>query len=292
MLHDVNPSVARLIWRELEAVNSVTYFSPESRRASKDLALRGFWMGYFANRAAPLGAVAAGPVEATFFNFHPAMVRRALPEAWTLATPERILAARSRSAAAAIRRHVPTADDVCTQLLPLLLRAIDGAVGAGRPLFAANRDLSCAGEVIESVWQACTTLREHRGDGHVALLVEAELDGCEAHVLYAATEPVAPEALRDNRGWSTREWEDAVARLRHRGLLTTAGEPTESGRELREHIEGRTDKLAAAPYAALARGELDDLLRLARLVARPIVLSGEIPFPNPMGLPGPPSATC
>jgi len=34
-----------------------TYFAPESRAAADACGLRGFWMGYFAFRAAPLGAV-------------------------------------------------------------------------------------------------------------------------------------------------------------------------------------------------------------------------------------------
>ena len=56
------------------------------RRVLRDVGLRGFWMGYpFVGRAAPLGAVGPAVVTATFFNFHPEMVRRAIPDAWLFA---------------------------------------------------------------------------------------------------------------------------------------------------------------------------------------------------------------
>ena len=48
---------ARDAWLRIESINAVTYFAPESRDAAKSAGLRGFWMGYFAFRAAPLGAV-------------------------------------------------------------------------------------------------------------------------------------------------------------------------------------------------------------------------------------------
>lgn len=53
-------------------------------------------MGYFAGRAAPLGDASLELVAATFFNLHPAMVARALPDAWQIATPTEIVDARSR----------------------------------------------------------------------------------------------------------------------------------------------------------------------------------------------------
>ena len=45
---------ARRLWRLIEAINGVTYFAPRCRDAMTDLGLKGFWMGYFAARAAPV----------------------------------------------------------------------------------------------------------------------------------------------------------------------------------------------------------------------------------------------
>jgi hypothetical protein len=283
----VESTVSRAIWRRLEAINAVTYFAPECRAAYTDLGLRGFWMGYFAGRAAPLGPVSADIVDATFFNFHPAMVRRAIPDAWTYASPAAIVTARASAAAAATRRLAPVVDAAGPALRPLLTRAIAHGDATGRPLFAANRAVARTSDETTDLWQAATTLREHRGDGHVLLLREAGLGGCEAHVLYAATESVDPSVLRDNRGWSTDDWDAASERLQQRGLLESPARPTRAGQQLRRHIELGTDDLAWQPYAALADEEIERILEYAARIAGTIAASGVIPFPNPIGLPLP-----
>ncbi len=279
---------SRTAWHHLETVNAVVYFSPECRDGLKNAGLRGFWMGYFAGRAAPMGAVSAGVVEATFYNFAPDMVRRSMPAAWTFAHPETVVAARGQAAAAALRRLAPGAEAHLPRVLPLLRRVVENGGAGGRPLFAANRDLSVSDD-LAGLWQVATTLREHRGDGHVVVLAEAEVDGCEAHVLFAATEGSPPDLYLDSRGWSAEDWESAVDRLRSRGLVTAEGAATPSGHELRAAIERRTDQLAMQPYAALSGEEVGAVIQSLAGVARTIVNAGEIPFPNPMGLPPPPA---
>ncbi|MEV5433216.1 hypothetical protein [Streptomyces sp. NPDC052701] len=281
----MDAAFARTVWQVLEPLHAVTYFAPESREANRAAGLRGFWMGYFASRAAPLGAVTAGVVEAAFFNFHPAMVRRAIPDAWGFAAPEAVLRARAGAATAALRRTAPSAADAAAGSVPSLERVIAAADGAGRPLFAANRALPTPEDPVGALWQAVTALREHRGDGHVAVLTAEGLDGCEAHVLLAACEGVPAAILRNNRGWSEEDWQAAAHRLTARRLLESSGHPTGEGRGLRAHIEARTDALAVRPYRALAATEAAQLIGLLRLPADQVLASGAIPFPNPMGLP-------
>ena len=60
---------ARSMWTHFEPVHAVTYFHPRARAAYEAVGLRGYWRGYFAGRAAPLGATEAAPVIAAFFNF-------------------------------------------------------------------------------------------------------------------------------------------------------------------------------------------------------------------------------
>ena len=79
---------ARRLWATLETLHDVTYFADGVRPAGVALGLKGFWMTYFAFRAAPLGAVPAAPVIAAFGGFHPAMVAKALPDAWSRTTPQ------------------------------------------------------------------------------------------------------------------------------------------------------------------------------------------------------------
>src|SRR5215469_11770901 len=97
-------TLARSMWQTLEPYHAMSYFAPEARQAYAEAGLKGFWMGYFASRAAALGPVPAEVVAATFYNFHPRMVARSIPDAWHFSTPERVLAARYHSAATALRR--------------------------------------------------------------------------------------------------------------------------------------------------------------------------------------------
>lgn len=151
------------MWKAIEPLHAVTYFSEECRTANKEVGLKGYWMGYFGSRGAPLGAVSAGTIEATFFGFHPARVRRAIPDAWGFASPERILAVRGAAAARALRRAFPGIEDVAAETAPQLHEVVMAADGAGRALFAANRDLPVPDDPVEALWQAATALREHRG---------------------------------------------------------------------------------------------------------------------------------
>ena len=128
----MNEHPARQLWKRLESIHAVTYFSPEPSEAHAAVGLRGFWMGYFGTRAAPLGAVAPGVVEATFFNFAPWKVRKAIPDAWTFAAPGTILEARRAGAAAALRRLHPEIGTVATSVAPRLGRDRGGG-RAGRP---------------------------------------------------------------------------------------------------------------------------------------------------------------
>jgi hypothetical protein len=269
------------MWRTLEPLHAVTYFADDCKAANKAVGLRGFWMGYFAARSAPLGSVGPSVVAATFYGFHPAMVRRAIPDAWTFASPAAVLAVRGRAAAGVLRRVAPDADRVAAATLPALRVAVAAAPVSGRALFAANRDLPEPEDPVEALWQAVTSLREHRGDGHVAVLLAEGIDGCEAHVLFAAQRGQPPQLWTANRGYDDADWTAAAARLAERGLLDGGGRLTAAGAVLREHVEARTDALAGAAYRSVADPE--SLRAALTHAAAAVAKSGEVPYPNPMG---------
>ncbi len=273
-------------WRNIELIHAVTYFAPESRDAWRAVGLRGFWMGYFAARAAPLGAVAPATVTATFFNFHPAMVGRAIPDAWGFAPPSDVVEARRSGAGRALRRMDPTIEPKARSLVVPLERVVLAADGPGRALFSANRALGSPDDPVEALWQACTCLREHRGDGHVAALTTGGLDGCEALVLFALSEDLPGALFRASRGWSDGEWDSALRRLEARGLVDR-GRISAEGFELRQWVERSTDRQAAPPYLVLGDEESVELHEGLRSLAGAVAARGEIPFPNPMGLPPP-----
>ncbi|MFI0485397.1 hypothetical protein [Actinomadura sp. 9N215] len=279
-------SIARDFWVVLEPLHSVTYFSPECIDGNKDVGLKGFWMGYFGSRGAPLGPAPSGVIEATFYGFHPGRVRRAVPDAWTFASPENILRMREATAAKALRRLAQGFDEVAAEAVPRLRTAVEAADAAGRTLFAANRDLTLPDDPVAALWQLATTLREHRGDGHVAVLTAEGLNGLEANVLASAVGNVPVELLLQSRGWSREEWDEAAEALAARGLVDGEG-ATEAGRSLRADIERRTDALAVPPYRAL--NDPGSLHRMLAPFTRAVVDGREMPFPNPIGLPRPPA---
>ncbi len=279
-------SIARQLWLRIETLHAVTYFADESRRAATAAGLRGFWMGYFGFRAAPLGAASAGVVEAAFANFAPRMVQRSIPDAWTFASPIELVVARTIAAADSLDRIVPALRDVADGVSDDLEAIVAAAGSTDRPLFAANRGVPALGEPLQRLWQACTTSREHRGDGHVIALAAADIDGCAAHRLIAAEQAIPHDVLQANRGWTDDEWLDAEARLHERALLSTDGSITAGGLALRARIEALTDELARAPIdGALTPGAQRNLLDRLTPFAAAVAASGVIPYPNPMGLP-------
>jgi hypothetical protein len=278
---------ARSMWRLLEPLHAVTYFAPETADAFRSAGTKGFWMGYFGGRAAPMGDAGASVVAATFFNFAPAMVARSVPDVWSFATPAQLLAARSSAATQALGRLLgPLADSPQVSAAAALgRRAVDGLVTAGRPLAAANASLPWPDDEVTVLWQAATVLREHRGDGHVAALVVEGLDGCQAHVSLAATGVVPRTVLQPNRGWTDEQWGDAEQTLAQRGWLDRDGRATDEGIAGRAAIEAATDRLASDPWERLGAGDTTALAQALAPLTRAVLASGVIPDVNPMGLP-------
>jgi len=279
--------IARRLWQCLETLHAVTYFGSRSHEAARDAGLKGFWMGYFGFRAAPLGAVGPAVVDSTFANFAPRMVARSVPDVWSFASPASLLDVRRSAAVAELRAAVPDIESVAANTIDRLGAVVDAAPVIGRPMFAANAVLEPGGDPVGRLWQHATSLREHRGDGHVASLVAAGVDGCEAHLLHAAEHHTPHEVLQPNRGWTDDEWTSASTRLAARGLLV-GGRLTAAGRALRTEIEVETDRLASEPFdRSLDQREQTVLLDELTGPAQAVTASGIIPFPNPMGLPAP-----
>lgn len=272
----------RRLWQLYEPLHAVTYFAPEARAAFEGAGLRGFWRGYFAGRAAPLGAVTAAPVSALFFSFAPAMVARALPDVWQRMSPERALTARLDGAVAALRAVLPDEPARWAAAADLLEAAAQAAVTAGRALGAANAALPRPADPLARLWHAATVLREHRGDGHIVALVDAELTGCQALVLRDALYG-GRDQLQPNRGWTDGEWDTAARDLAERGRLDADGRATAEAAEVHRAVEDRTDRLAAQPWSALKPA---DQARVADLLAPLATAVGAVvPYPNPMGVP-------
>ncbi|AWB93631.1 SCO6745 family protein [Aeromicrobium chenweiae] len=275
---------SRPFWRAIEAIHDVVYFAPGAKEKYEAVGLKGYWMGYVASRSAALGTPSPRTVTALFHGFAPAVIERALPDAWSMASRDDVLTTRYDLAREALAPALEGSDTATlVRALTLLLEGLDFA---GKPLAAAHADLPAPDDEVGRLSHAATVVREYRGDCHVAVLTAAGLDGCAANALAAAAGLVPPEQ-RTCRGWSSDKWESAIGRLGARGWVDVTGTITDTGRAARAQIEDTTDRVCAAGFdreatarAITAEGALVE-------VARRVEQIGALPYPNPTGVPRP-----
>ena len=264
---DVTVPVRRLSVLD-ESIHAVVYFAPEPQAAYAELGLRGYWRGYFASRAAPLGPAGPELVTALFGGFAPAMVARAVPEVWAVATPQQVQAARLAGAVAALRwlfDEIPLpAVALAAELTGRCVRALPLP---GRPMAAAQAALPRPDEPLAALWHDCTVLREYRGDGHLAAVAVAGLVWPEPHLLQGSQ---VDAQQQQHRGWDDQAWQGAAEHVH--------------GKDLRD-VELLTDRLAAPAYEALDPAERVDLVQLLDPLA--LTASTQLPYPNAMALPRP-----
>lgn len=277
-------TIARRLFDRLEPVHAVTYFAPEARAALDELGYRGFWMGYFAARSAPLGPVAPEVVASLFYNFAPWRIAKALPAAWEIASPATALQVRRDTAVAALHRYGCSDTDALGTAAALLAKAARAAPFDGRALFAANLALPWPDEPLAQLWHATTLLREQRGDGHVAALNVFGISGRQSNVLHAAADRVPREMIMRSRDYDEDEWQRHVDELAGRGLLDGAGALTPAGYGLKSQIEEATDRLALSVFDVLDDAELATLFGALTPLTRLVVAAGDVPAATPMGL--------
>ncbi|ROQ59747.1 hypothetical protein EDD93_7150 [Streptomyces sp. 840.1] len=262
------PRAGRRCHNALNPLHSALYFSPDLGKELAGIGITDSSAAYFAARSAAMGAVGAGTVTATFYNFNHELVARHVPAVWDTASPGQVLAARLRAADSTLRRllgeEIITSPEMA-EAAQLALRATEGCTRHARPLYAAHADLPVPDQPHLAYWHAATLLREHRGDAHLAALVAAGLDPLEALVSHTATgKGMAPRWILVTRGWRRTDWEAASERLRERGLLTAEGELTQEGTALRAGVEESTDRMDLAPYEHLGGAGVARLTELGR----------------------------
>lgn len=287
----VELNLVRYAWHTAEPVHAVIYYAPETRAATGPLELPGRWMWYFGCRAAPLGAVGAATATSVFFHLAPAMVSRSVPALWQHASPDDFLRVRHTAVDAALRRLLgPLVNSPglarAAELATVAASVVDGE--GGRPLGTANAALPVPDAPHLALWQALTTLREYRGDGHVAVLVGLEIDPCAAHVLAAASGRSPESDAKRYHKWTESQWSAALYDLGRRGWLRTDGTLSAAGALVRERIETDTDRLAARPYRELGRARTEELVASVRPVSDLVMAAGAVPVPNPVGFDWPP----
>lgn len=256
--------------RSIDPLHSLTYFAPAVAERFGALGMRGL-TPYFAVRSAPMGAVPAEVVAATFYNFNPDLVAKSIPHAWTLASPQQVTTLRYELVDEVLPRVLGdelTRSPELARAAEVLRRAAEAVPnGDGRPLYAAHAGLPWPETPHGRLWHAVTLLREYRGDGHTAALIANGLSGLEALISHtAAGIGFSEEFARGLRGWSDEQWADGVQRLRSRGLLDGDAMLTETGSQLRARIEDLTDDLGHAPWTVLSDDERQHIVAVGKAI--------------------------
>lgn len=274
------PEDARSTWRACEPVHAMVYFAKEAQEEYNAL---GFdtranrAAGYFPARAAAMGAVGPGVVQAAFFNFSRLAVEFGLAGAWDVASPADVTAARLRGADRALRRlcgdllETPEVEEAAS----LAQQATTGCTPYGRPLYAAHADLEWPEAPHLRLWHAIALLREFRGDGHIAALVVEGVSGLEAAVMHVALrQSWSRKGLQATRGYSDEEWDGAVAGLQARGWLDGGGEFTPEGAASRQRVEDLTDRLALPAWERIGSEGCARLRELVSPLSRSVIDNG------------------
>ena len=281
---DEGARLTRRLARAAETVHGLSYYGPEINRFN-DGGFRGWWHAYFAYRLAPLGPVGLATATATFYNFAPRMVARAVPGVWDIMNPDQVLARREELVGHVLERVFGDGNhqNVVAEAAELATEAVSNLNLEARPLAAAHREMpgpnitgQAAVDAAKQLWHATTIWREYRGDSHNIALAAAEIDGPSSHLLMIASGRGNRAVISKIRGWTEEEWNVAAAGLRARGVLDEAGAFTDEGAAFRAEIENATDRLSARPVETLGRERAERLSTLMSSLSEFLKTSGEV----------------
>ena len=260
---------ARRLGGALEPVIGQVYFAPEchDRYAALGFAPSAGDMGgvalpdgdaYFTSRGSILGQVPGEVVAAAFGVFDPAIVVPAVARGAAITDAATIRSARDEGALAHLERHIGPDPDGRAMAAAALERAADATRTEGRALTAGLRALDVPDHPLGAIFRFGDTLREFRGDSHIAAWVTAGLDAIGIGLLTELYWGLPLRTYSRTRGWTTAQYETAEADLADRGLVVD-GSFTDAGRALRERIETDTDAQMARVLDAIG-ADFDQLV--------------------------------
>jgi hypothetical protein len=235
--------------RSVQTTIGWIFWDPEAVARYEKLGLPGP-LGYIASRAAPLAPAGPDAVIAAFGSISPLGIRLAFDLVEQHTTFAAVWDARDDAVIEGLREHAPAILDPLANLGPDLWPIVEALPTGGRVFFAAHLQMPRPEDPVLSGWHAVNCLREWRGDLHWALVAANGLDGVEASIVHNAWLGYERDWLPRSRGSSDDDLARAWATLAEKGLADDAG-VTQSGVELRQHIEDETDRLSTLPWQLL-----------------------------------------
>jgi hypothetical protein len=233
-----------------------------------------FFDAYVWGRAAALGEPAAGVVVATFGVFEPSFLTAVYATGRSRITRSGVLAAREAGAVESLTGAVET-DDRIRAAADALLAATDRLDATARPLFAGLREVELPGSVLGRLWRGAELVREHRGDGHLAICIGEGLDPLEMSHLTELWLGYAPGEYSSSRGYGPDAIAGAASRLSARGWVEQSA-LTSAGRAAREAMETATDRTQQA-LVDLLGPKLDEVVTVGERVSAALVGAGAFP---------------
>jgi len=271
-------SIARQMWEATERYHQLCYWAPEVREEGSRAGLKGFWMNYFATRVAPLGPVNPKAVESLFFYYAPQRIERAIPDAWSYATPEAIIEARYRGMDQALKRELgPLVEsEELLRAAEIIKSVVQNVDGTGRTLFTGWSSLPWPNEPHLALWHGCTALREHRSGCHLMALALVGLDGPQSVITQVAVDEAPAEWIQHEAGWSDDDVATATVELRETGWLDEQDKATDACYEGRRRIEELTDQMNEQHWMRLGAETRDELSSLLNLINKELPKDDQI----------------
>jgi hypothetical protein len=236
-----------------------------------------FLGGYVWGRSCVLGEPEGTVVASAFGVFEPGLVVSLYDAARAACGLAEVRAAKEAGAVVSLRQVLGEPAGL-GEAVAQLRRAVDATDPYGRTMHAGLTALPWPEDPLGQLWHACTILREHRGDGHLAACVTAGLNGLEANLLTELLVGWEPFAYTASRGWSPEAMQAGMAALEARGLVA-GGALSDEGRRLRSELEATTDRSVQPVIDALG----DDLPALVETLdgwSQQIIEKGWFP-PDP-----------
>ncbi len=285
-------TVARKMWSTSEPFVATGLICKESLISITELGIpKG--AAFFAVRGAPMGAANTAIFAAAFHGFALERLQDGLTSAWEVTSPATVIESTHAAISVMAQRVFADSQNLqeIAQVGELLATLVSNLDVSGRPLAAGNKAVTSPDEPWAKLWRAWNTLREYRGDAHVATLVANNLTVDEAQVL-SATWGAAKydvDLLRATRGLDDSRWEVAQTQLQERGLLNPDASISAAGIGLREDIELRTDHACMNAWNQLSEAELESVRSCTYKLSAHIIEAGLFPVRSAVGAPWPPS---
>jgi hypothetical protein len=246
----------RTLRHAIEPIATIHYWSEPAYEAYASKGLD-FLTGYVWSRSCVLGEPEGSVVAAAFGAFDPGAIAglyNAGRDACSLAD---VRAARAQGARDALEATL-TETDGMTEVVVALRRGVEAIDITGRGLSAGLVGLDWPDDERLRLWHACTTLREFRGDAHLAACATSGIGGLEANILTERQVGWAPLSYTGSRAWSDDAMASATQRLSDRGLLDGDG-LSDAGRALRDEIEQATERQVSPVLEAIG-DDLDEVV--------------------------------